>query len=369
MQPSLSQFWPSLHSNVRIYLHIENSPNDATSLQSSTSQRLFASLPRTPPSSCLQCAELTIDNSYFMTPHDLVSFLQKFSPCDSLRLTNVAWSAQADFASDLFARDLLLISPFSHLNVEVHRSAYTAETAWLAFSTTLRGLSTQGSTVTSASAYDGHDEDEHGPALQVLPSAQRAIFDICKSVCKVPSLNYVRFLSTGTPRGKDTGAVAYYICTTTIKEYKPAVDGLLPKIRLVFFGAPAVIPVTNISDSIVIDSISFILARIRAQSTTEPSNVGHSSDELPNTIASPWPEIVGLCAAQPGFMRLQLEFGSHDHLVQSMEAQCAALGKLHGRVALFYYAKNEGLRAADSETLADKGDADDYGYIDAVDLW
>lgn len=214
MQPSLFQFWPLLHSDVSICYHIEDSPNDATSLQSSTSQRLFASLPRIPPSSCLQCADLTFDNPYLVTPHDLASLLQKFSGYDDLHLTNVIWSAQADFASDLLTRDLLLIPPFSHLNVEVYCSAYAAETAWVTFSTGLRvrDLSTQASTVTSASEYDEYDKNKHRPTLQVLSSAQRAIFDICKAVCKVSSLNCARFYTRPTMSGskaipsKDTRA-------------------------------------------------------------------------------------------------------------------------------------------------------------------
>lgn len=194
MQASLFQLWQLRQPDVRIYFRIEESLNDATSLRSSTSQRLFASLPRTPPSSCLQCTKLTIDKPHFMTPHDLTTLLQKFSGYGNLRLRNVTWSAQADFASDLLARDLLLISLFSKLDVEVYHSAYTVETAWLAFSTILRGLSTQASTVTSASEYD---ENKPGTTLQVLWSAQRAILDICKSVCKVTSLDHASFFTIG----------------------------------------------------------------------------------------------------------------------------------------------------------------------------
>ncbi len=114
------------------------------------------------------------------------------------------------------------------------------------------------------------------------------------------------------------------------------------------------VPVTIASGPVVIDSISILSARIHAQSTTKPSNVGPSSNKLPGSIVSPWQEIVGLCAVQPGFMRLQLEFDSHDHLVQFIEAQRAALGKLDGRVALFYETGLR-MRAADFETLADLG--------------
>ncbi|KAI0798655.1 hypothetical protein BC629DRAFT_1501578, partial [Irpex lacteus] len=353
MQPSLFRIWHLRQLDFGIYFRIEDSPNNATSLRSSTSRRLFASLPRTPPSSCLQCAELTFDNPHFVTPHDLVSFLQKFSRCCYLRLTNVAWSAQADFASDLLvARDLLLIPPFSNIDVEVHCSAYAAETAWLAFSTILRGRSTQALTATSASEYDGYDEEEHRPTLEVLSSAQRAIFDICNFSTGVFTAGITVNLLNDTRAGESA--------IRSVEVLTPADDENSSVIQLAFYGTQAVIPVTIVRDYVVvIDSISVLSARIYSQPTTKlPSNVGHPSNELSSHAADPWPEIVGLCAAQPGFMRLQLEFDSHDHLVQVMEAQRAALGKLDGRIALFYLNEEKSsrkLRAADFETLADLG--------------
>lgn len=142
----------------------------------------------------------------------------------------------------------------------------------------------------------------------------------------------------------------------TIQEHEPGGDELLSDIQLVFYGTQTVpIPLTNVSNPIAIDSISMLFAHIPAQPTTEPSNVGHPSNGLHSHTAYPWAEIVALCAAQPGFVRLQLGCGSLDHLVQFMEAERAAFGKLHGRIALFYYAKDGGLRAADFETLADLG--------------
>ncbi len=68
-----------------------------------------------------------------------------------------------------------------------------------------------------------------------------------------------------------------------------------------------------------------------------------------------WAEIVGLCAAQTEFIRLQLQFESHGNLAQFMGVLRAALGKLDGRITLFYYTKDRNLRAADFETLADLG--------------
>lgn len=88
MQPSSFQLW----GRRSRYLHfcIEDSPNYGTGPQRSISQRLFASLPKTPPSSCLQCDGLTIDKPHFVTPHGLTSLVQKFSGYVTLFLTNVA---------------------------------------------------------------------------------------------------------------------------------------------------------------------------------------------------------------------------------------------------------------------------------------
>lgn len=172
MQPSL------FHSQCRFHFPVEDSPNDATSSQRSISQRLFASLPKTPPLSCLQCYGLTIDKPHFVTPHDLTSLLQKFSGYYHLCLTNVAWSAQVDLASDVLARHSLNMSS-REFSVRVHSSNYTAETTWLALTTMLR-----------------YPSDDRTVNLQVLPSAQRVILDISRCLCQgheAPSLTDLTF--------------------------------------------------------------------------------------------------------------------------------------------------------------------------------
>ncbi len=133
-------------------------------------------------------------------------------------------------------------------------------------------------------------------------------------------------------------------------------DKLLSEIELVFYGTQAMIPVTNVSDPIVVmvDSISILCAYIA--STEGLTTAGRTSNvALPTHPPYSWAEIVGLCAAHAGFLRMQLQFESHEYLVQFMEAQRAALGKLAGRIALLYWAKDRHLHAADFETLADLG--------------
>ncbi|KAI0798652.1 hypothetical protein BC629DRAFT_237839 [Irpex lacteus] len=163
-----------LLQSSRIDFHIEDSPNYGTGPQRSISQRLFASLPRTPPSSCLQCEDLIIDKPHFVTPHDLASFLRKFSRFDSLRLTNVTWSAQVDFASDLLVWNPLDVSRW--FDVRVYSSKYTLETTWLALITMLR-----------------YSLDERVVQLQVLPSAQQVILDISGCLCQGHEAPFLRF--------------------------------------------------------------------------------------------------------------------------------------------------------------------------------
>ncbi len=181
MQPSSFQFWPWQHQ-ISIGFRIENPPNNATSLQSSTSQRFFASLPRTPPSSCLQCDDLIIDKPHFVTPHDLASFLRKFSQFDSLRLTNVTWSAQVDFASDLLVRNPLNVSRW--FDVSVYSSKYTLETTWLALVTV-----------------PWYSLDEREVQLQVLPSAQQVILDISGCLCQGHEAPFLRFYHRDSESG------------------------------------------------------------------------------------------------------------------------------------------------------------------------
>lgn len=184
MQPSLLP-WRRPGGLPWLYFCIEDSPNYGTRPQRSISQRLFASLPRIPPSSCLQCGSLTIDKPHFVTPHDLTSLLQKFSRFPYLCLTNVGWSMRVDLANDVLARHSLNMSSRG-FTVRVHSSNYTAETAWLALTTMLR-----------------YSLEERGVKLQVLPSAQRVIIDISRCLCQgheAPSLTFYRYHPTG-PNG------------------------------------------------------------------------------------------------------------------------------------------------------------------------
>lgn len=135
---------------------------------------------------------LVIANSRFVAPQDLSTFLQKCQ-YGTLSLTDVTWHAQTCLESDSLTTDPLNIpSTGCRWGVQAQCLKYSAETAWLAFTTTLRYLPKQVSTVPSLARYG-----ESKPALQVLPSAQRTILDICKSLCqgrKLPFVFFVRYI-------------------------------------------------------------------------------------------------------------------------------------------------------------------------------
>lgn len=139
-----------------------------------------------------------------------------------------------------------------------------------------------------------------------------------------------------------------------IEEYEPTNHRFLrydSKIELTFYGPRVAIPATDDGNSLSVDCISALCVHIKQRKF---STAGHSTSGALNQ-SYPWAEVVGLCATHTGFMQLQLEFESYDGLVQFMEAHRAALGKLADRIALFYWAKDGGFRAADFETLADLG--------------
>ncbi len=130
-----------------------------------------------------------------------------------------------------------------------------------------------------------------------------------------------------------------------IEEYEPTNERALRyEIQLAFYGSQMAIPATDDGNSLAVDCISVLCIRIKQRESNGTLNQSY-----------PWAEVAGLCAAQEGFIRMQLQFESHECLVEFMEAQRAALGKLHGRITLFYYAKDGNFRAADLETLADVG--------------
>lgn len=140
-----------------------------------------------------------------------------------------------------------------------------------------------------------------------------------------------------------------------IREHEPA-NSETPYIsRLWFYGAQMDTPVTYSklrNPIVIIDHISILCAHIKlsAGKSGRPTT-SHSSNRLPDRLAYP----VELCAAQTGFLRLQLRFENYDDLVQFMETQRTTLDKLDVRVALFYCTEGSQLRAADFETLEDLG--------------
>lgn len=144
-----------------------------------------------------------------------------------------------------------------------------------------------------------------------------------------------------------------------IREHEPA-NSETPYIsRLWFYGAQMDTPViySKLRNPIVIiDHISILCAHIKL-SAGEPRRptISRSFNRLPDRVAYPSEKIVELCAAQTGFLRLQLRFENYEDLVQFMATQRTALDKLDGRVALFYCTEEWQLRAADFETLEDLG--------------
>ncbi len=173
MQPSLFLF----EDDILISLHIEETSSDATAPRRSTCQRLFAGLPRTPPSSCLRSDYLTLTKPHFVTPRDLTSLVGKFKPAVPVLLTGVTWDAQARFDSDLLTTDPLRILP-SESHVAVTSSRYTAETAWLVFVGAQRYLSLTRSIGRPNGSLRASDLTR-----QVLPSAQRTILVLGKLLC------------------------------------------------------------------------------------------------------------------------------------------------------------------------------------------
>lgn len=105
-------------------------------------------------------------------------------------------------------------------------------------------------------------------------------------------------------------------------------------------------------DRVHITTVDRICALSVEISTDKSSDIGNPFIGMQYALSCPWEEITSFCAAQEGFLRLQLKFESHDHLVQFIEAQRTALIKLDGRVSLFY-TKGDRTRAVDFKTLAD----------------
>ncbi len=108
----------------------------------------------------------------------------------------------------------------------------------------------------------------------------------------------------------------------------------------------------DFSQVMTVDSFCVISVEIEIQKPTEE---GTSSTGMQYVMACPWEEIVDICAAQEGFIRLQLGFGSHAHLAEFMEAKRTTLGKLDSRISVFFRTEDYKTRAADFKTSADLG--------------
>lgn len=182
MQPSLFLF----RRDVDVYIKISDfhSIDEAAPPQCLTYRRLFTGLPRTPPSSCLHCEELTIGNAHFVTPHDLVSLTSRLAPSVdlawSLIFDRITWDPQTRFESDVLTRDPLEIQEEHRYHVSIRHSEHIAEAAWLAFVTPFRHILHR----------------SRKPLWRILPPAQRAILGICtllsrgtSSSRKVPRLD------------------------------------------------------------------------------------------------------------------------------------------------------------------------------------
>lgn len=142
------------------------------------------------------------------------------------------------------------------------------------------------------------------------------------------------------------------ICQIRIRDIGP--DKVNHTLILRFYHADVVGPGrTGSSPILTVEHISILCVHVYAGFSEIPSAAGDSpTGGMQNVIAYPWEDIVGICAGQERFMRLQLRFRSHVHLAQFMQAQRATLSKLNGRIGLFYYqSKSRCTVAADFETL------------------
>ncbi|KAI0798626.1 hypothetical protein BC629DRAFT_236212 [Irpex lacteus] len=355
MQPSLFLF----EDDILISLHIEETSSDATAPRPSTCQRLFAGLPRTPPSSCLRSDYLTLTKPHFVTPRDLTSLVGKFKPAVPVLLTGVTWDAQARFDSDLLTTDPLRILP-SESHVAVTSSRYTAETAWLVFVGAQRYLSLTRSIGRLNGSLRASDLTR-----QVLPSAQRTILVLGKLLCGYQG-HKMSFLTLDPHNNANTYTIFHQendinlikICTMSAGEDVPErpYSGGTSSIQFTFYSSQ--LP-PDFSQVMTVDSFCVISVEIDIQ---KPPEEGTSSTGMQYVMACPWEEIVDICAAQEGFIRLQLGFGSHAHLAEFMEAKRTTLGKLDSHISVFFRTEDYKTRAADFKTLADLGDARKHDY-------
>ncbi|KAI0797290.1 hypothetical protein BC629DRAFT_1592334 [Irpex lacteus] len=365
MQPSL---FPCKYLQlVLIIFKGSGSTNVAVASHYLTYRRLFTGLPRTPPPFCLQCDRLSIENARFVAPYHLTSLLGILSTTTGeLRLHNVIWDAQARFASNLLTSEPLQIPEDIDFSVTVRDSQYLAEAAWIAFATRFRRISQ--STILPPLHRNPERSISAVKVLRILSPAQQAILGICtllSQISKVPRLHLNHSNSYEPERvvlSTDRGAVVKDICGLHISGARP--DAMCFDLFFRFCHAD---PVGGSDSILTVEHISILCITVYAvsdwSSTSSPS--GDSSTGRQHVVSTyPWEDIVGICAGQEGFVRLQLMFQNRTFLVQFMQTQRAALAKLNGRIRLFY--EGDGSRlAADFETLnALPGDAKrDHGYI------
>ena len=92
-------------------------------------------------------------------------------------MSNVSWEPQARLHADLLTRDTLqLILREDDTSIIVESSIYCVETAWLALSAVTRGMQ-------SGSHSISHPKWQK-TILQLSRSAQRAILDVGRIICK-----------------------------------------------------------------------------------------------------------------------------------------------------------------------------------------
>ncbi|KAI0755440.1 hypothetical protein BC629DRAFT_1553832 [Irpex lacteus] len=398
MQPSLFPF----KRNVEVCIFLEDSEPtiNAVTPRHSTYRRLFAGLPRTLPSFCLQTNGLVVINVHFVTPYDVISLLDKFGPNRSaslLGLLNVTWDTQARFEGNLLINETQGGMPLDVGDFAVAvrgGSPYTAETAWLSSVTRLRHFKPL-----PLLPMVWHSSWPVG-RIGIHPLVQRALLDICKLLCqahKVPDLyleygrpQYV-FRDIPTTLGLSPSQILsrllelqearacrsvplrdLLICSMRIGEHANARRPLAwydRSLSLSFFSLDPWARVREGSSATSLaDHISILCVSVSSSVSTEEHSTSRSSSAgTQNGIAYPWEKIVGICAEQEDFRRLQMVFDSHDYLVHFMKVRRrgAVLGKLDGRVHLFYMEEDRKIYAADFETLEQlPGGAHQHGYID-----
>lgn len=171
LQPSLLPQLP--FATIRI--HIIDTTGGPLSLRRSTYRRLFSGLPRTPPSSCHSCRALTLYNPHFRALRDVDLLLNKFAflfGSIDLTFSGISWATEVSLERDLLSRNTLEITRHD-VYVTVEHSSYSVEEAWLAYSAVMRGLSRSNST--------SHEADIR---LELRPSAQRAILELGRLICR-----------------------------------------------------------------------------------------------------------------------------------------------------------------------------------------